>query len=147
MKASEIMVKDWLRIQYKNMAGTLIEKIFQVGHIEDYNSFPHEEKGVYYIFAKGKEHGNMGKIENMMGVPLTGEILKLNDFDFLGEEYHYYTFQSGEPYINIYKSDECWECSLTNKYVELKLTLQYVHELQHALRLCGLSDMADNFKL
>lgn len=25
--------------------------------------------------------------------------------------------------------------------------LKYVHELQHALRLCGLSDLADNFKL
>ena len=25
--------------------------------------------------------------------------------------------------------------------------LQYVHELQHALRLCGLNEIADNFKI
>ena len=25
--------------------------------------------------------------------------------------------------------------------------LHYVHELQHALRLCGLNDLADNFKV
>lgn len=25
--------------------------------------------------------------------------------------------------------------------------LRYVHELQHALRLCGLNDLADNFKV
>ena len=147
MKASDIMIKDWLRIQYKDMAGKVIEKTFQVGHIEDYDSFLPDEKGDYYIFAKGKEHGNMGCIDNMMGVPLTGETLNMNDFDFSDGEYHYYTYQSGEPYISIYKSDDGWECSLTSKYMELKLTLQYVHELQHALRLCGLDELADNFKV
>ncbi len=28
-----------------------------------------------------------------------------------------------------------------------KTYINYVHELQHALRLCGLTDLADNFKV
>lgn len=27
------------------------------------------------------------------------------------------------------------------------IIIRYVHELQHALRLCGLTDLADNFKI
>ena len=33
----------------------------------------------------------------------------------------------------------------TNRIHSCEIT--YVHELQHALRLCGLSDIADNFKI
>ncbi|MBQ0088527.1 MAG: hypothetical protein KBT27_04250 [Prevotellaceae bacterium] len=29
----------------------------------------------------------------------------------------------------------------------ISIQIKYVHELQHALRLCGLNDLADNFKI
>ena len=29
----------------------------------------------------------------------------------------------------------------------LRINVFYVHELQHALRLCGLNELADNFKI
>ena len=32
-------------------------------------------------------------------------------------------------------------------YCKINLTIHYVHELQHALRLCGLNSLADNFKI
>lgn len=30
---------------------------------------------------------------------------------------------------------------------ELRINIDYVHELQQALRLCGLNELADNFKI
>ena len=78
-------------------------------------------------------------------VPLTPEILEKNGwvtdghtwwrndegFSISGE---YYRRKSGEPlYISITGEATC--------------DLNYVHTLQHALRLCGLHDLADNFKI
>lgn len=78
-------------------------------------------------------------------IPLTPEILGKNGwvtdghtwwrndegFSISGE---YYRRKSGEPlYISITGEATC--------------DLNHVHTLQHALRLCGLHDLADNFKV
>lgn len=34
-----------------------------------------------------------------------------------------------------------------DQYERLIFVASYIHELQHALRLCGLNDLADNFKI
>lgn len=48
----------------------------------------------------------------------------------------------GEPYLQIYRwrGDDHYE-------VLNGLEIRYVHELQHALRLCGEYELADNLKL
>lgn len=58
---------------------------------------------------------------------------------------------------NALSHDDCeWWYDSTNKRFMLKVygytnvfegTLDFVHELQHALRLCGLNYLANNFKL
>ena len=40
------------------------------------------------------------------------------------------------------------EVQIADNYIHIQaLPIHYVHELQHALRLCGLNDLADNFKI
>lgn len=75
-------------------------------------------------------------------IPLTPEILEKNGFDIhetLGE---WHPSVDGFRFINKY-SDEPLEIDACGLYVEIR----YVHQLQHALRLCGLNDLADNFKV
>lgn len=92
-------------------------------------------------------------------IPLTLEILEKNGFkqdDSFFENvadgyscefliWHYYA----EDIIISYDASE--ELSITynmgHPCNEITLYRPNVHELQHALRLCGLNEMADNFKI
>lgn len=69
-------------------------------------------------------------------IPLTEEILKAN-----GCELHEFNgvmrYERSEFIIHHSMRD----CVGRNNF-----TYKYVHQLQHALRLCGLNDFADNFK-
>ena len=100
-------------------------------------------------------------------IPLTPEILVKNEFDpetFLTAEWekevYFKEFSSCvvEPddsgkYIfgtTIYwnkKDGDGSPIDWGTMYDSRICNLQYVHELQHALRLCGLNELADNFKI
>lgn len=83
-------------------------------------------------------------------IPLTAEILEKNGFilhrktyilKWRGVEIHW---RKTDGYASITAPNnlklEGW-CSISNGY------FCYVHILQHALRLCGLDELADNFKI
>ena len=83
-------------------------------------------------------------------IPLTAEILEKNGFVLHGKTYilkwrgadiHW---RKTDGYASITAPNnlklEGW-CSISNGY------FCYVHILQHALRLCGLDELADNFKV
>lgn len=79
--------------------------------------------------------------ENIMPIPLTEEILKANGFETNGEKdaiwYRVGTLFNLETEDGSFVKDMCGE----------KVTFSYVHEVQHALRSCGLNELADNFKI
>lgn len=86
-------------------------------------------------------------------IPITEEILKENGF----KEVYKSTFQTiyilqlpmgGDflEYVFLACSDNCFKIFLYGVERE-KTYINYVHELQHALRLCGLNELADNFKV
>lgn len=125
MKANELMIGDWVIKDYSDI-GKVKEKV------EVYDLPPN----IHDDF--------------MQPILLTEEILKANglikdkEYGYFGEVYgvfHKYYGQQGFQIISGVISP--------NKEFELKLPepIHYVHELQHALRLCGLNDLADNFKL
>lgn len=71
-------------------------------------------------------------------IPLTEEILEKNGF------------KQGE-FINDYILDDATfylvEFNHSYLYEESDIEINYVHELQHLLRLCGLNELANNFKI
>ena len=84
-------------------------------------------------------------LEDIKPIPITAEILEKNGW-----------------YVPLLKSwwehpdIAFWMKAYTDGTFELMIdedsdisfcTIHYVHELQHALRLCGLSELADNFKV
>lgn len=81
------------------------------------------------------------RLEDITPIPLTPEILEKNGWN---EETHCF-----------YNEDTMCELDLrmdNGGYVWINggvvvCSIYYVHELQHALRLCGLNDIADNFKV
>ena len=128
MKANELMIGDWVIPHYEDIGDTPEQLSVELFKYKDTESF----------------------IEGFDPIPLTEEILKENglikdkEYGYFGEVYgvfHKYYGQQGFQIISGVISP--------NKEFELKLPepIQYVHELQHVLRLCGLNELADSFKV
>lgn len=126
MKTNELMIGDWVM---------------------------HTDKPLYIAGIYGErvydDDNNVYRIEKITPIPLTPEILEKNGFDtsnklsiFQGIGCIVIVANRDEyKFIHIIKDNGDKSSDTKIYYEEL-----YVHELQHALRLCGLNDYADNLK-
>ena len=150
MKCKELQIFDW---------------------VQDKNGFRWQITGVGDDYAYATFEGNEGdpwefndKDDQPEGIPLTKEILDANGFRYEEDNGQFYRSILGSHY---YMSEycvcvECRETSGGSKicYIECAknndgrrekivcvMEALFVHTLQHALRLIGLSEIADNFKV
>lgn len=125
MEAKEMMINDWLMHNDGTpMQVSVIKKdCFACStqpHLYDYNN-------------------------EFSPITLTSEILEANRFhrdcaniwEYVGNQY--------EPLIRFDVEYYCVVIDYDGQYIDSNI--RHVHELQHALRLCGLDDLADNFKV
>lgn len=121
MKAKELMIGDWVKINYRG-------KFVKVTAIHD---------GLIDTTAISPL-----KEDEYEPIPLTAEILNKNfpkscdndywvdgDFPIIGYSIPCHT-DGYRPYVEVSIYDPA-------RVMEFELYLNYVHELQHALRLCG----------
>ena len=92
-------------------------------------------------------------------IPITREFLEKNGFEWKESAYdHDFDFallwlKEKRTYIelrNFNKTIAIWfDYIMPNDgvYADIVFPVKYVHELQHALRLCGLNELANNFKI
>lgn len=82
-------------------------------------------------------------------IPITAEIIEKNGFSrFFSECKMRYDNGIISIVFSINKIDIDWIDIVDNEIGNIHLkNIRYVHELQHALRLCGLNELADNFKI
>ncbi len=124
------------------------------------------------ISGAAQEHLHTATAKNAAGeflargvwnpIPLTGEILQRNGFVYLpaevtlfGATEHLddaYVLQVEDRQITIQGySDFLYRVTFSNTANNLGWfdmgAFRHVHELQHALRVCGFCDIADNFKI
>ena len=99
---------------------------------------------LYYV-GEDRCHSE-DKIE---GIPITPEILEKNGFVF---DCDFWTI-ANPRYNNVrmvrYCSidEDATDAFLGHWAFDENYAIDFVHELQHALRLCGLNEIADNFKV
>ena len=133
MKATELQIGDWVGRVFDDKR--IIEDYRQVDWIRT------GEIGMRYCKV-----WSIGCIEP---IPLTPEILKKNGFVF---DCGFWTI-ANPRYNNVrmvtYYSigDDVADVFLGHWAFDENYAIDYVHELQHALRLCGLDELADNFKI
>jgi len=135
------MIGDWFRYSY-TIDGREKVKTFRISRIEN-------ELGKYYVWGNG--YGRMCYPDRLEPIPITPEILEKNGFNKLGFEG--WEFDSEEERIQdcpIYTI--LWRRDYPSPHnTSLKITsfvagignfnrfdIKYVHDLQHALRLCGI---------
>lgn len=120
MKAKELMIGDWV---YDSLT-------FDTLQVD----------GACIKHAEYREQTEQG--ECFMPIPLTGKMLRANSMpveDFCG--YMCIVIErEGVEDENAHGHSSC-------KKVILDSTVIYVHELQHAFRLVGNDELADNFKI
>lgn len=123
MKATELMIGDW---------------------------YSWYAEGKEYYYQVSKDTFAEEAIDNFQPIPLTAEILEKNGFKDYDEIKEYQFEEDGEKYRFYLKKmylDGKFDCWGTNVGGVLPSLIASVHELQHALRLCGLNELADNFKI
>ena len=140
MKAKELMIGDWVRIdepdKYAGATGQIQSLMY---HREDDASY-------FNVFIQGK-FGYVSRdvcSDDIIPIPLTTEILEKNWFENIGDD----TFQLEEKpfwfWVDFFRHTYgCEYDTSTYEYEDdehrLKLYgIPSVHELQHALRLCGI---------
>lgn len=143
MKATDLMIGDWVGRVFDDKR--IIEDYRQVDWIRT------GEIGMRYCKV-----WSIGCIEP---IPLTPEILEKNGWI----QCKYETCKSLYEYKGLHlrhtmikRSNGRWVANvdgIVEKFPDeythsfLRINVFYVHELQHALRLCGLNELADNFKV
>lgn len=122
MKANELQIGDWVSIKCGRQ--------LQLGLEQFWAQFSHEN-----------EENPIDYFGDFEPIPLTEEILIANGF---GKSYtdnmnaHY--SKSG---VGVTLNFASYTTTIMGKLV----VICYVHELQHALRLCAPRELADNFKV
>lgn len=141
MKATELMIGDWIKIK---------------GHL-DYDKvqeIARDENMQWYIsFACS---ATLFRAYEFEPISLTPEILEKNGFEMFKYDgwVHYYRIfgNSAIPFVlhsmigGEMLSQEV-DIFSTSTDTNCGIEINYVHELQHALRLCGLNKLAENFKV
>ena len=138
MKQTDLMIGDWVQFTYtpygQNESRTIV---FQVSEVENFSA-----AGLYFVC--GVKYGRVCEVEKLQPIPLTAEILEKNGFD--GEyKASYQIYESKEfdvMYISIWKNRlsirKSPDIRQPHSSERLSITCNYVHELQHAFRLCGI---------
>lgn len=138
MKARELMFGDLVRTS----TTTTELRVCRVAHIDgDMDSV------VLYDIEDEDEYRIGRYAKHIKPIPLTEEMLKANwfyhpKFDD-GTEVKYIMAYDKDGLMWLNKEKDYFFISSSDAYIHI----YFVHELQHALRLCGLSDLADNFKI
>ena len=122
MKATELMIGDWVCLKDDTKC-----------------EFPLKVDGVLTDDISLEGEGFLGGVDGLIRpIPITSEILEKNGWWFNTED----IWLHDEVNFIIEKWYGRFQCFDINQ-----IKLDSVHELQRALRCCGLWDMADNFKI
>lgn len=122
MEAKELMIGDWVQNTNHDI-GKVIG--FQYDTYSEHNAI---------VISYHSNSTCFSGCKLIQPIPLTAEILKKNGF---------LIHPSGT--ITCYNYHVITDDGFALKFLGKEVKCIYVHQLQQALRLCGLKDLADNF--
>ena len=132
MKANELMIRDWCCNEH---------------------GFPMQITNVGEDYAYATWDGNEGdpwefddKDDQPKPIPLTPEILEKNGFIKVNSQRYDYGYPDTDCYVKVNPKKNMIHVNGRNANSNL-YSHSFVHELQRVLRLCGLDELANNFKL
>lgn len=132
VKCRDLMVRDWIT----NRNGFPMQ-ITNVGEDYVYATFEGNEADPWEFDDKD---------DQPQPIPLTPEILEKNGFTKVNSQRYDYGYLDTDCYVKVNPKKNMIHVNGRNANSNL-YSHSFVHELQRALRLCGLDELADNFKV
>ena len=133
MEATELMIGDW------------------VGRVFDDKRIDYRQVDWIRTGEIGMRYQKVWAIGCIEPIPLTPEILKKNGIKKRRDEYVVFGWEGMKQwYITLedFKPQyDFWFITSSDRDLNIIGQIRYVHQLQHALRICGLDELADNFKI
>lgn len=131
MKATELMIGDIVMFKHQHYPT-------RIKVIDNTHCMPFED-------MKISGWVKYGGLEDIEPIPLNPEILEKNGF----EKYAmYHTLHDKRVHVEYYWHESRLEIQPYDGEPWIRIApIRYVHTLQQAFRLCGLTDLADNFKI
>ena len=152
MKESELMKFDWVMFDEENYEPYEISRVymqvehFNCGAVYGKDSFGH---GIYIAHCEEDSNYNSRKYGKVIPIPLTKEILEKNGFK--KKDYGDYILIDGDAFVGWKPTHGNVRILVSNEYMtivkDILIPCEHIHQLQHALRLCGLNELADNIKI
>ena len=138
MKAEELQLKDFVKVNGRFAHVTGLDTFGNISVVFD--------DGTFGMYQK----------EDVEPIPLTKEVLEMNGWEN-NDCYCYYRIDEHITlsfYMHEHRLMKVF-CGIDEWQNHERVTdilfhcegLKYIHELQHALRLCGLNELADNLKV
>ena len=133
MKATELMIGDWVIFEDKPLK---VQHVYNNGFDDVVAEITEDSLNEYGVCEEIRDVRSI----NCSPILLTNEILEKNGWNHSNRlmitriddnDFYWSEELGGILYKNQYNMCNC----------------KYVHNLQHALRLCGLDELADNFKI
>ena len=136
MKATDLMIGDWVKIK---------------GHLDcdKVREIARDENMQWYISFSCS--ASLFRAYEFEPIPLTPEILEKNGFCFVKSSDRDTVWNGWWIYKGLELGTCCldregnWPCCIN--ITDSNVPCEYVHQVQHALRLCELDELANNFKL
>ena len=141
MKATDLMIGDWLRYSPKSIS------------LNNNYGGPYRVEGVSQdtISLGTKNYRFVVSDKEIDSIPLTPEILEKNGIKKRRDEYAVFGWEGMKQwYVTLedFKPQyDFWFITSSDRDLNISGQIRYVHQLQHALRICGLDELADNFKI
>lgn len=138
MKTTDLMVGDWV----------LINNVpHKIQAIDSINAEIQADNELYYV-GEDKYHSE-DKIE---GIPITEDFFLENDWENICKMFiQYFVKNVGKFHLQIINNKlYIWFDYSPDDWTQdanVKAPIKYIHDIQHILRLYGLNELADNFKV
>lgn len=132
IKCRDLMVRDWITDEHG-----FPMQITTVGEDYAYATF---------VGLEGDPWEFDDKDDQPHPIPITPEILVKNGFIKVNSQRYDYGYPDTDCYVKVNPKKNMIHVNARNANSNL-YSHSFVHELQRALRCCGLWDMADNFKI
>lgn len=135
VKCRDLMVGDWVTNEHG-----LPAQIINVDNLCAYTIFGgnEDDEGEPWVFDDS--------VYLPVPIPLTPEILEKNGFTKVNSQRYDYGYPDTDCYVKVNPKKNMIHVNGRNANSNL-YSHSFVHELQRALRLCGLDELADNFKV
>ena len=144
----ELMIGDWVQLDdfYNEPIIMQVGGIYQ-NTIRNIIPWADTKKGTSRTDIENGIKLDEALIDEIIPIPLTDKILEKNGFEKVNSQSYDLRAPNGDYNIIVNPKSKRIHINFDKGNCKLYPDVLNVHTLQHALRLCGLGNLADNFQV